>query len=498
MTFVKVLGISLLAGAGLLGLVVILGMTRYSPFLNTYLSSTVVMAVLGGLLGFAVFAAIGGIALLKARSLKKAGVPFIILFVTFAVGAPTALFTIVETQVIKGEIDLARISTLYSTAPEWETRAETIRQGILRGAELTPLPARTPLNATIHSLRVHGNYSVENVYFESFPGFFVTGNLYRPAGPIAAGLHPVILVPHGHHNHNARFEQEIQQIATSFARLGANVFTYDMVGKGESNQTEHERAFTLTLQLWNSMRVLDFMLGLNDSDPSRVGMTGASGGGTQTFLLAAVDSRLNISAPVVMVSSYIYGGCPCENGMPIHRGNGYATNNAEIAALHAPQPMLLVSDGDDWTRFTPVLEFPFIQRIYGFYGLVNNVVNAHFPSEEHDYGVSKRNASMHFFADQFGLDISRIEDASRSINETANVMETMDTMRAFTGAYPRPVYAHQGEESIRSALHALQPGWQPAVYPVIDGGGLVPIVSCVGLAALSVIARSRRKMKYRF
>ncbi len=455
---IKALGIVLVVGAALMGAFIALAGTRYSPMLITYLDPDVIAIVFIALVAIAGIAGLGSVVLLRSRAVKKAGLPFMFLLALVTSAGPITGMSIVETQVIKGEIDLQKISSLYSTQAEWEARAATIRQGILKGAELAPLPTRTPLNATVHSTRVHGNYSVGNVFFESLPGFFVTGNLYRPAGPGATGLHPAVLVAHGHHNDNGRFEEEIQQVAANFARLGANVFTWDMIGYGESTQLAHESSHALAVQLWNNMRVLDFMLSLNNTDASRVGMTGASGGGTQTFLLAAVDGRLNVSAPVVMVSSFMYGGCVCEVGLPVHKGNGYSTNNAEIAALHAPRPLLLVSDGDDWTRFTPTLEYPFIQRIYGFYDEKDMVENAHFPSEEHDYGPSKRDASLHFFAGHFNLNMTTIEGADGRIDESSNVVEPMNTMRSFTALYPRPAYALAGEARVLAVMRSLQDG----------------------------------------
>ncbi len=491
---VKALGLALVAGAGLVGTVAILAGTRYSPFLLTYLDQEENIAVFTALIVITAVAGLGGMVLLRSHAVKKVGIPFIFLLALVTTAGPITGLSFVETQVIKGEIDLNKISSLYNTQAEWEARAATIRQGILKGAELVPLPTRTPLNAVNHSIRTHGNYSVENVYFESLPGFFITGNLYRPAGPGATGIHPAMLIPHGHHNHDGHFAEEIQNIGADFARLGANVFTYDMIGYGESTQMQHETSHALSLQLWNSIRVLDFLLSLNDSDVSRVGMTGASGGGTQTMFLAAVDGRLNISAPVVMISSFITGSSACEDGMPVHKGDGYATNNAEITALHAPRPLLLVSDGDDWTRFTPTSEYPFIQRIYGFYGATGMVENAHFADEEHDYGPSKRNASLHFFASHFNLNMTAMEGGDGHIDESPNVMETADTMRSFTTAYPRPANALTGEDSVLAVMRSLQPGWQPAPAAAIDGSPNNLVFATTCLMAVLVLAVARRKM----
>jgi hypothetical protein len=210
------------------------------------------------------------------------------------------------------------------------------------------------------------------------------------------------------------------------------------------------------LQLWNGIRILDFVTSLENVNSSAIAITGASGGGTQTFMLTAIDDRINVSVPVCMVSSWMYGGCVCESSMPIHRGNGYATNNAEIAAIAAPKPMLLISSGKDWTRFNPTLEYPFIQRIYHFYNAEQNVENIHFPDEEHGYSYVMRQEVYKFIAKHLYLDISLVQTPDESIDESGNIIESMQDMLAFDLLHTRPYWALQGEDAVVNTLKSLQ------------------------------------------
>ncbi len=349
-----------------------------------------------------------------------------------------------------GASALLNSATTHTDRASWEQRASLIKAGIRAGMQLPDQPNFAPLQPIRHSVRQMNGYTVENVAFESLPGYFVTGNLYRPLN--ATGPLPAVLCPHGHTpGHDARFLEQTQQRCATMARMGAVVFVYDMVGYGDATQCDHDIPKAMTLQTLNSIRALDFLTTLPDVDTSRVAMSGESGGGTQTFLLTALDSRVKVSVPVVMVSAYFFGGCVCESGMPIHNRAAYQTSNAEIAALAAPRPLLLISDGKDWTNRTPTLEFPFIQAIYRYYGAANQVENQHLPNEGHDYGPSKRQAAYRFLAKQLDLDLSPLEKDG-PVDESVNTLLTADDLRVFNPDYPRPVRAVIGNEAVMALL----------------------------------------------
>ncbi|MBN2151896.1 MAG: acetylxylan esterase [Candidatus Lokiarchaeota archaeon] len=354
-----------------------------------------------------------------------------------------------------GEQNLKKLLALAPTRDAWEARRATIRKGILSTAGLQPLPEKTPLHPVVHGRREYKRYAVENLFFESIPGFFVSGNLYSPV-PVPPSV-PVMLLPHGHHV-LGRFKPDHQQLAATLARMGAYALTYDMVGWNESTQSSHKNPRGFQMQLWDSVRALDLALSLPGADPARVGASGSSGGGTQTFMLAAVDDRVKATAPVVMVSSFFFGGCTCESGLPIHKGENYKTNNAEIAAMAAPRPQLLVSVGHDWTRFQPVLEYPFMQHHYGLYGATGMLEQFHLHDEKHDYGPSKRAPVLEFFARHFHLETGGAKNEDGTWDETGNVVETGEAMAAFDTAHPRPTNALQGDDAVIAAFASLSKG----------------------------------------
>ena len=289
-----------------------------------------------------------------------------------------------------------------TTLDAWKTRAGYVREHVLASAGLLPLPEKTPLRPSIFGEVKRADYRVSKVYFESLPGFFVTGNLYRPIGD---GPFPAVLSPHGHWTYG-RLENTALTSgpgrAIGLARLGFVVFTYDMVGYNDSQQLPHtyggriENLWGLSLaglQLWNGMRALDFLETLPDVRRDAIAMTGESGGGSQTFLLASVDARVTVAVPVNMISLHMQGGCLCENPP----GLRLDLTNVDIAATIAPRPMLMVSATGDWTKETMEVEYPAVRAVYDLFGAGDNVQAVRMTAE-HNYNKDSREAMYAWMA----------------------------------------------------------------------------------------------------
>lgn len=331
----------------------------------------------------------------------------------------------------------------------WEKRADVIRLGIISGMKLDQMPKiEGNFNPIIGRKHSFDGYVVENIAIESFPGFYITGNLYSPVNPDEKNA--AILSPHGHLS-DKRLKEDVQTRCATLARMGAIVFAYDMVGYAESNQTTHKMPIALLLQTWNSKRVLEYLISRTDVDSERIGMTGGSGGGTQTFVLAAIDDRIKVAVPAVQVSAHFFGGCVCESGMPIHKSKEHQTNNVEIAALCAPRPMLLISNGSDWTRNTPRIEYPYIQKVYTLYNAEHKIENVHLPAEKHDYGYSKRAAAYMFFTYHLKLDKNQVT-ITNGVQEDFVTLLPQNDLKIFTDSNPRPKNALIGDEAIMNYL----------------------------------------------
>jgi hypothetical protein len=318
----------------------------------------------------------------------------------------------------------------------------------------------------------------------------VTGSLYRPKK--LEGKAPVILSPHGHWA-NGRFhdagdaaaKQSIESGAekldsaahsplqarqVQLARMGCIAFHYDMLGYADSQQlsfdlvhrfgkqrpemttTENWGLYSpqaeanlqsvMGLQTWNSIRAIDFVVSLPDVDPQRIAVSGASGGGTQTFMLAALDPRVAVAFPAVMVSTAMQGGCTCENASCLRVDTG----NIEFAALFAPKPQGMTA-ADDWTKEMSTKGFPELKAHYERMGAPENVMLHNRIEFPHNYNLPSRLAFYGWLNKHFKLGVAE------PIEERDFELLTADQLTVWGNEHPQPPGGDAFEKKLAKYWH---------------------------------------------
>ena len=348
------------------------------------------------------------------------------------------------------------------------------------------MPAAPPLNAVVQGRVARDAYTVDRVFFESLPGQFVTGSLYRPAG--RAGKLPAVLLPHGHW-HDGRFNEAsvedvrkaivsgaerfetggrypLQAAAVQLARMGVVSLLFDLEGYADSVQipiqvahgepdgrpkdspaapglffsgdAESRLESIMGLQSWNARRALDFLASLPDVDPSRLAVSGASGGGTQTFILGALDDRPVTLFPMVMVGTKMQGGCTCENADYLRIGSG----NVEIASLWAPRPLGMTT-ADDWTKTLPETGFPAMQTLWTMLGAKDNV--RVFPMRSSSTTTTTSAAPLYAWMNtqlKLGLPEPVVEEDFKPL--------TREEATVWTSEHPAPAHGEAEERRVTS------------------------------------------------
>ena len=354
----------------------------------------------------------------------------------------------------------------------WEDQAEGLRERLRVTLGLWPEPPRTDLHPEVYGTVERDGYAVDKVVLETLPGVFLAANLFRPTGSnhAATARHPVVLCPHGHAP-MGRVDRDVQARCVRLARLGCVVLVYDMVGFadgkpfGHAWMTDRLQRWGLSLaglQTWNSLRAVDYVTSRPDVDAARVAVTGESGGATQTILLTALDPRVKVAAPVVMVSDSYQGGCTCENAPGLRWG----TDNVAIAALAAPRPLKLVGATGDWTARTMTNAYPTLQLVYGLYG-ASDRVSADVFDFPHNYNRTSRDAVYDFLGRWFlGLPSDAVTREPDDLR-----IEAPADLFAYGPAHPYPKQALSPDDleaasvaRLAGQIDRLAPGDDPTLW----------------------------------
>lgn len=407
--------------------------------------------------------------------------------------------------------------TPVASKEAWQARRAEIERRVAVATGLWPMPEKTPLNAVVHG-RVEGDdYTVDRVFFESLPGHFVTGSLYLPKKRPAKM--PAILCPHGHWPDGRFMDRGVGTAATKkeietgaeelecaarsplqarcvqLARMGCAAFLYDMLGYADSMQfTEHRHGAAQTgflspgadlrlqtyfgLQTWNGLRALDFLLTLEGVDPQRIGCTGASGGGTQTMMIAGLDPRVSAAFPCVMVSTSMQGGCTCENSHHLRVGQG----NIDIAALVAPRPLGLTA-ADDWTKELETKGLPELKDLYAKLGVPDRLT-AHLATQfPHNYNLPSRKAMYAFYNKHFGLGLKQPEQ------EREFRVLGREELSVWTGAHAAPAGDKVGAAHEKAVCAWMSAQDDKQIQPLVRGGDKAALRATVGAAWEVLIGR---------
>lgn len=320
----------------------------------------------------------------------------------------------------EGRRMLEWLSAKYADRESWERRRGAVLREARERLDMQPLYDSLAADPRVYlgELRRFDGYTTQGYALETLPGVFVCGTVYAPAG--GRGRRPLIVSPAGHWS-GGRLRPDQQYRMATFARMGAVAVDLDIVGWGDGARTvpfPHEDPRSMRLQALWSKAVTDWMVASRpEIDTTRMAATGGSGGATHVLLLALQDERFRVLAPVVHLVAHFDGGCPCESAVPLSTVAGGSCIPELLAAVAAPNPLLAVSDGGDWTASWPESEYPYLQRIWGFYGAAERVRNVHLPDERHDYGANKRRAVYEFFARELGLDLGRADESRVTLQE---------------------------------------------------------------------------------
>ena len=335
---------------------------------------------------------------------------------------------------------LAEIETL----DDWNAKKDLYRKQLHEMLGLDPLPERTPLQATVTGAVQHDEFEVRNLHFQSSPGLYVTGNLYVPNNLTAPA--PTILYVCGHgrvkiDGVDYGNKTHYQHHGAWFARNGYVCLTIDTIQLGELEGIHHgtyrhgmwwwnSRGYTPAgVEAWNCIRALDYLESLDFVDKERFGVTGRSGGGAYSWWIASIDERIKVAAPVAgitdlqnhVVDGVVEGHCDC-----MYHVNTYGWDFAQVAALVAPRPLLILNTDDDGIFPLDGVNrlFTKVRRIYELHGKKSNLGLVITPGGHGD--------SQELRVPAFNWFNKHLKGASRLIDKPATKLFTPQQLKVFS------------------------------------------------------------------
>ncbi len=304
------------------------------------------------------------------------------------------------------------------TKGDWMNRQEKVKQAFEK--VLGPLPEKTPLNPVITGKLKGNGFTVEKLYFESLPGYKVTAALFLPNG--RKKKLPAIIYCSGHSD--LAFRSDVyQHVIINLVLKGFAVFAFDPVGQGERQQyfieaegkskfrPTHEHSYpgaqlfingssAAYYMIWDGIRSVDYLLTRKEVDPVRIGITGRSGGGTQSAYIAAVDERIRAAAPECYITSFEYllkSMGPQDAEQNFYHGIKEGIDLGDLLQVRAPKPTMMITTTRDIFSIQGARDvFAETKRAFETFGSAD-----HFEMVEDDAGhastLKNREAMYAFF-----------------------------------------------------------------------------------------------------
>ena len=306
----------------------------------------------------------------------------------------------------------------FHTISDWQRRQESVRKTLMD--IVGPFPEKTPLNAKVLRILKKDGYRIEHIVYESQPGYYVTSSLFIPSGLKKKDRAPAVLYCSGHYPEAYRDKSgSCQNLILNLVNKGFIVFAFDPVGQGERIQYySHETGSSIVgdptkehsypgaqafingssqarYMIWDGIRAVDYLISRDEVDPSRIGMTGCSGGGTQTAYIAAFDDRIKAAAPQCYITNFtrlLQSIGPQDAEQNLFHGIMREIDHADLLLVRAPKPALILSTTEDFFSIQGARETA--QEVAGIYNAYDRQENFGIFEDMGPHGTTPKNREV--------------------------------------------------------------------------------------------------------